>query len=199
VAKLGDGEAPSSRPRNVSRMNSIRRHLSYANIVATLALVFAMSGSALAAKHYLINSTKQINPKVLKKLKGNVGKTGAKGLAGTPGATGSPGPEGHVGGTGPAGEAQAFATITPGKPAEISPGSRGVVSAITSGGATCVFLDPSIDLDTITAIVSATAGTAVYWTDPNGCIVGGKVGLEVFGHNLNGSINETDTFSIIVP
>jgi hypothetical protein len=43
-------------------MNSIRKHLSYANIVATLALVFAMGGSAIAAKHYLINSTRQINP-----------------------------------------------------------------------------------------------------------------------------------------
>jgi hypothetical protein len=46
-------------------MNSIRRRLSYANVVATLALVFAMSGGALAASHYLVNSTKQINPKVL--------------------------------------------------------------------------------------------------------------------------------------
>jgi len=32
-------------------MNSIRRHLSYANVVATMALVFAMSGGALAATH----------------------------------------------------------------------------------------------------------------------------------------------------
>jgi hypothetical protein len=46
----------------------MRRRLSYANVVATLALVFAMSGGALAANHYLINSTKQINPKVLKAL-----------------------------------------------------------------------------------------------------------------------------------
>jgi hypothetical protein len=35
-----------------------------------------MSGGALAAKRYLINSTKQINPKVLKALKGNVGPWG---------------------------------------------------------------------------------------------------------------------------
>jgi hypothetical protein len=32
-------------------MNSLRKHLSYANIVATLALLFAMSGGALAASH----------------------------------------------------------------------------------------------------------------------------------------------------
>ena len=60
--------------------HTMRRHLNYANVIATLALVFAMSGGALAANHYLINSTKQINPKVLKKLKGNSqGKTGATG------------------------------------------------------------------------------------------------------------------------
>jgi hypothetical protein len=46
----------------------MRRHLTYANVAATLALVFSMSGGALAAKHYLIDSTKQINPKVLKSL-----------------------------------------------------------------------------------------------------------------------------------
>jgi hypothetical protein len=42
--------------------------LSYANVVATLALVRAMSGGAIAATHYLITSTKQISPRGLKKL-----------------------------------------------------------------------------------------------------------------------------------
>jgi hypothetical protein len=82
-------------------MNSLRRHLSYANVVATLALVFAMSGGALAASHYLINSTKQINPKVLKKLKGNTGKTGSTGLRGQSGATGPQGAQGNQGPAGP--------------------------------------------------------------------------------------------------
>jgi hypothetical protein len=45
-----------------------RMRLSYANVVATLAFVLAMSGGALAATHYLITSTKQISPRVLKKL-----------------------------------------------------------------------------------------------------------------------------------
>ncbi len=45
-----------------------RRHLSYANVTATLALVFAMTGGAFAANHYLLTSTKQISPKVLKQL-----------------------------------------------------------------------------------------------------------------------------------
>src|ERR1700735_4825214 len=72
----------------------MRRHLSYANVVATFARVFAKSGGALAANSYLINSTKQINPKVLKKLKGSTGKAGAKGATGPTGATGGAGPSG---------------------------------------------------------------------------------------------------------
>src|SRR6202051_1095107 len=79
-------------------INRLRRHLTYANVTATFALLFAMSGGALAAKHYLINSTKQINPKVLKKLKvpGRTGAPGPRGV-GTAGAQGAPGPEGPKG------------------------------------------------------------------------------------------------------
>ena len=79
----------------------MRKRLSYANVTATLALVFAMSGGALAANHYLINSTKQINPKVLKKLTGKPGKTGA---AGATGAAGKEGPQGPTGKEGAAGK-----------------------------------------------------------------------------------------------
>ena len=82
-------------------MNPIRKHLSYANVVATLALVFAMSGGALAAQHYLVNSTKQINPKVLKKLRGRPGARGGFGATGPQGATGPAGPSGPQGLTGP--------------------------------------------------------------------------------------------------
>jgi hypothetical protein len=46
------------------------RRLNYANVTATLALFFAMSGGALAARHYLINSTKLINPKGAKSVEG---------------------------------------------------------------------------------------------------------------------------------
>jgi hypothetical protein len=81
----------------------MRRGFSYANVTATLALFFALSGGALAAKHYLINSTNQINPKVLKKLeskRGNTGKTGANGPQGTPGAAGAAGAPGAPGANG---------------------------------------------------------------------------------------------------
>jgi hypothetical protein len=74
-----------------------RRHLSYANIAATLALVFSMSAGAVAATHYLINSTNQINPNVLRKLKGKTGATGATGVPGPGGKEGSPGKTGSAG------------------------------------------------------------------------------------------------------
>ena len=54
----------------------MHRRITYANVTATLALVLAMSGGAVAANHYLVNSTKQISPKVLKKLTGKTGKAG---------------------------------------------------------------------------------------------------------------------------
>jgi hypothetical protein len=79
----------------------MRRRLTYANVTATLALFFALSGGALAASHYLINSTRQINPKVLKALKGDAGATG---VAGATGAAGVRGTDGSKGSEGPKGE-----------------------------------------------------------------------------------------------
>ena len=58
----------------------------------------------LAANSYLINSTKQINPKVLKKLTGKPGKTGAVGSNGATGAAGATGPAGASGTKGEKGE-----------------------------------------------------------------------------------------------
>jgi hypothetical protein len=59
-----------------------------------------MTGGALAAKHYLINSTKQINPKVLKKLHGKPGPQGARGIQGAQGTPGIQGPAGAEGQSG---------------------------------------------------------------------------------------------------
>ena len=63
-------------------MRKPKPKLTYANVAATIALVLSMSGGALAAGHYLVNSTKQINPKVLKSLKGARGTPGSTGPAG---------------------------------------------------------------------------------------------------------------------
>jgi len=74
----------------------MRRHLSYANVAATLAVVISMSGGALAADHYLINSTKQISPKVIKKLTGKRGPSGREGAQGKEGKEGKEGRQAQI-------------------------------------------------------------------------------------------------------
>jgi hypothetical protein len=94
-------------------MRFVRRHVTYANAAATLALLLAMGGGALAATHYLITSTSQIAPTVLGQLRGTrgpqgvpgrAGKTGPRGKTGKQGPRGKPGgPRGKTGHEGPPG------------------------------------------------------------------------------------------------
>jgi hypothetical protein len=109
----------------------VGRRVNYANVTATLALFFAMSGGALAAKHYLISSTKQISPKVLKALKGN---EGLRGLTGVTGATGAPGKEGPSGKEGKQGEPGPLLETLPSGKTER--GSYGFASNRPAGGFT---------------------------------------------------------------
>jgi hypothetical protein len=80
--------------------SAVRRRFTYANVAMTLALVLAMSGGAYAASKYVITSSKQIKPSVLKQLKGKAGANGAQGPSGAAGAqgpAGGPGPQGPQG------------------------------------------------------------------------------------------------------
>jgi hypothetical protein len=85
----------------------IRNHVNATTLVAVLALAFAMTGGAYAASRYIITSTKQISPKVLKTLKGangTNGTNGTNGAAGSQGAAGPAGPQGPTGSTGATGK-----------------------------------------------------------------------------------------------
>lgn len=122
----------------------MRKRITYANVTATLALVFAMSGGAFAAKHYLLSSTKQISPKVLRSLKGKTGQTGATGPAGLAGLAGKEGKEGKEGKQGIEGKEGKEGPPGPvnlskltevrGEPAKITEGKTGGSSAFCAEG-----------------------------------------------------------------
>jgi hypothetical protein len=81
----------------------IRRRISPATVLSVVALVFAMTGGAYAAKGILITSIKQIKPSVVKQLRGQAGAhgpAGPAGLAGTAGTAGSAGAAGKEGSAG---------------------------------------------------------------------------------------------------
>jgi hypothetical protein len=138
----------------------MRKHLSYANVVATFALVFAMTGGALAANTYLIKSTKQLSPSVRSALKGHNGRTGATGKTGATGATGATGPQGAAGrngSNGAPGSALAFAHIL-GKtsPAKLldTANSKNVASATVSKSNPGLYcLTTSVPIQNLTGMV----------------------------------------------
>src|ERR1019366_2193508 len=97
-ARLIDGK-PSYYTISTGRVAGVHRpgRPTPAGLLATVALFLALGGSAVAAGHYLITSTRQIKPSVLRKLRGATGPRGAAGPAGAPGPEGVQGSRGEAG------------------------------------------------------------------------------------------------------
>ena len=151
-------------------MELLRRHLTYANVAATLALFLALGGAAYAATQLPKNSvgTKQLrneavtSGKIAKKTRnqlrgsrgatgpqgaqGKTGKQGAKGAAGAKGAQGVQGPKGE------AGEGPAFEAVF--KPATPTPFTDATQVAVVSLGAGSYSTSAQV-------VAKSTAGTLI--------------------------------------
>jgi hypothetical protein len=183
-------------------------HLSYANVTATLALVLAMSGGAVAANHYLINSTRQINPRVLRHLHG---ERGPRGPTGPPGpatvAAGPVGAAGAPGAAGPAGTARAFGAVS--ATGLLSGPSRSVSAvAQVAGGKYCIVpSDPSISPANTLIVVALDAsgtngGNALARSHPLSCPAGQfEVDTIVYRETGTGILSEyhPEPFTFTIP
>jgi hypothetical protein len=125
----------------------LRDRFGIPGIISVIALVFALTGSAIAAK-YIITSKGQIKPSVLKSLTGKTGPAGSPGTAGVPGAVGPAGAKGDTGSTGATG-----ATGTTGKEGpEGEPGDPWSVGGVL----------PSGKSETGAYAISSETGTGVF-------------------------------------
>jgi hypothetical protein len=148
-------------------MARMRRRVTYANVVATLALFFALGGGAYAAFKLPGNSvgTKQlknhaVTPAKLSRKTTALLKRGPRGATGAPGATGSPGAPGGQGATGPSDVYAAGTAFLPSLP----------TSETTLGTMTVYVLQAKVTLEASTASHSECTlggpfGSSIIWDE----------------------------------
>ena len=156
------------------------------NLVAWIALFVALGGTSMAASHYLITSTRQIKPSVLKALHGatgatgRTGRTGATGPAGPQGVAGLRGETGLKGETGPKGE-------TGNTGLEGAAGSALAYAHITKAGVVATGTGASKGFETATVEFAKKSPSEL---EPGVYCISG---LKVTPHNVVATIDATES------
>jgi hypothetical protein len=161
-----------------------------ATVISIVALVVASTGTGYAAS-YVITSTKQVKPSVLKALKGKRGKRGL------PGAVG---PVGPVGPAGPAGTARAYAQVTNDGANTSFQSAVGFVGnpRRAAQGKICIPVPPGISPNTPIQL-SLSGGTAGFVTHRNqsGVCTGSE--WEIWTADTTNAFSDVVWFNILVP
>ena len=173
---------------------------SLATVLAVLALFVSLGGTAVAAKHYLITSTSQIKPSVVRQLHGSAGTRGA---AGPQGPAGSQGPAGAAGSPGPPGASATalWAQVTSTGALSASDGVTGILSSYPEAGTARVMVTFNRDVSHCAHV--ATLSTALYGVSEPGQISVSGAGnhdpdsIEVFTFNAVGA-SQYRSFSVAV-
>ncbi|MFT3866150.1 MAG: hypothetical protein QM729_17935 [Solirubrobacterales bacterium] len=146
-------------------MRLVRRHLTYANVAATLALFLALGGAAYAATRLPRNSVgnaqlrksavtaSKIAKKTRRQLRGDRGPTGPQGKTGK---TGARGPQGKTGATGAAGSGPAYEVFGTSK--SIAAGGGTVIAENLAQGAYVISADVAIEATAATEVTCTLNG-----------------------------------------
>jgi hypothetical protein len=159
---------PRPRTAEIEDMKIRKLRASPALVLSVIALVLALTGSAIAAKRYLITNTKQISPVVLKQLaamsaaqaqKGAPGAAGSTGAAGTTGPAGPAGPPGERGEAGQKGERGEIGLEgPPGPPGQSIGSGAGEIgwAVVTGEGAIARDSGPGITASRVSGVVAGS-------------------------------------------
>jgi hypothetical protein len=176
------------------------RRPSPAAVLSALALFFALGGTAIATRHYLITSTSQIKPSVLKKLHGVGGAAGAQGAQGAQGPQGAAGPAGAQGAPGAPATAL-WAAVTATGTVTASSGLTGIVSSYPSTSPAFYIL--TFNRDVSHCAHTATLSTASEGFEPGQISISAALGnpgpasIEVYTYNASGG-TQYRSFSVAV-
>jgi hypothetical protein len=188
----------------LNRVRRLRRRLTYANVVATLALAIAVSGGTAYAASHLING-KQIAKGTITGAnikKGTLTSPlfGAGALQSGPrGPAGAAGPRGATGATGAPGSAIAYGVIStngngnPAFNANLSKGFKTVYSP--SAGVLCVAYPPGVTTN-VPLSINEAGGEQGHWQQYSPAQCGGS-GYEI--GNSSGSSALAAQLAISVP